>query len=53
MGKYDLNESQADAFVAVGESAGHRAVSGRDELFRELVPEEGVEPSRGVNPTGF
>ena len=24
-----------------------------DEFVRELVPEEGIEPSRGVNPTGF
>ena len=23
------------------------------ELLRKLVPEEGIEPSRGVNPTGF
>jgi hypothetical protein len=22
-------------------------------LFSDLVPEEGIEPSRGVNPTGF
>jgi hypothetical protein len=23
------------------------------DFSNELVPEEGVEPSRGVNPTGF
>jgi hypothetical protein len=23
------------------------------EMANDLVPEEGVEPSRGVNPTGF
>jgi hypothetical protein len=32
-------------------SAGERPFKSR--ISRKLVPEEGVEPSRGVNPTGF
>jgi hypothetical protein len=31
----------------------HRPISLRRRLFRNVVPEEGIEPSRGVTPTGF
>ena len=34
-------------------SRSSREESGEPDRERRLVPEEGIEPTRGVNPTGF
>ena len=39
---------------AAGDVPGNAGVGvDRDERSEELVPEVGIEPTRGVNPTGF
>ena len=32
---------------------GHRRTDLSVQMVRDVVPEEGIEPSRGVTPTGF
>jgi hypothetical protein len=51
-----VNRSRREeyAFARVGSEgwpAGRSSVS--EETERRLVPEVGIEPTRGVNPTGF